>query len=180
MSRTLPHLVCYSFTVGTALSELAVGAVHWHADLMLCYPVGQSTLRDTGGCVSVTDPQDISMLCVSPASSAFKRPSPIKLVCGSINNIIGTTLLWTLQVGEFYETMGTDAVLLVQHAGLNPMGQGDPPRAGCPIANLRRTISDLVEQAGLSVVTPFITPPHMFCSMARMWFTTHCHQRLIH
>ena len=48
--------------------------------------------------------------------------------------------------------MGTDAVMLVQHAGLNPMGQGDPPRAGCPIGNLRRTVADLVEQAGLSVV----------------------------
>lgn len=59
-----------------------------------------------------------------------------------------------MQVGEFYETMGTDAVLLVQYAGLNPMGQGDPPRAGCPVSNLRRTISDLVEQAGLSVVRP--------------------------
>ncbi len=48
--------------------------------------------------------------------------------------------------------MGTDAVLLVQHAGLNPMGQGDPPRAGCPVVNLRRTVQDLVEGAGLSVV----------------------------
>lgn len=63
------------------------------------------------------------------------------------------TSVWLMQVGEFYETMGIDAVLLVQHAGLNPMGVGDPPRAGCPIANLRRTISDLVEQAGLSVVS---------------------------
>ena len=61
------------------------------------------------------------------------------------------------QVGEFYETMGTDAVMLVQHAGLNPMGQGDPPRAGCPIGNLRRTVADLVEQAGLSVVRSAIT-----------------------
>ena len=48
--------------------------------------------------------------------------------------------------------MGTDAVMLVQHAGLNPMGHGDPPRAGCPIGNLRCTLADLVEQAGLSVV----------------------------
>ena len=64
-----------------------------------------------------------------------------------------------LQVGEFYKTMGTDAVMLVQHAGLNPMGQGDPPRAGCPVVNLRRTISDLVEQAGLSVVSS--TPANM-------------------
>ncbi|DBA71803.1 TPA: hypothetical protein ACH3X2_010997 [Trebouxia sp. C0005] len=61
------------------------------------------------------------------------------------------TKVLLVRVGEFYETMGTDAVMLVQHAGLNPMGQGDPPRAGCPVVNLRRTISDLVEQAGLSV-----------------------------
>ena len=71
-----------------------------------------------------------------------------------------------LQVGEFYETMGTDAVMLVQHAGLNPMGQGDPPRAGCPVVNLRRTISDLVEQAGLSVVssTPQNMPIIFYCT----------------
>lgn len=54
------------------------------------------------------------------------------------------------QVGEFYEAVGTDAVLLVQHAGLNPMGAGNPPRAGCPRQNLRRTVEDLVK-AGLSV-----------------------------
>lgn len=58
-----------------------------------------------------------------------------------------------VRVGEFYETIGIDAILLVQHAGLNPMGrEGNPPRAGCPRSNLRRTVSDLVEGAGLSVV----------------------------
>ena len=55
-----------------------------------------------------------------------------------------------MQVGEFYEAVGIDAVLLVQHAGLNPMGDGVPPRAGCPRQNLRRTVDDLVG-AGLSV-----------------------------
>lgn len=55
------------------------------------------------------------------------------------------------QVGEFYEGCGIDAVLLVQHAGLNPMGQGGPPRAGCPRVNLRQTVNDLV-RVGLSVV----------------------------
>jgi hypothetical protein len=54
-------------------------------------------------------------------------------------------------VGEFYEGCGIDAVLLVQHAGLNPMGQGGPPRAGCPRVNLRQTVNDLV-RVGLSVV----------------------------
>ncbi|KAI3431602.1 hypothetical protein D9Q98_004652 [Chlorella vulgaris] len=56
-----------------------------------------------------------------------------------------------VRVGEFYEGCGIDAVLLVQHAGLNPMGQGGPPRAGCPRVNLRQTVNDLV-RVGLSVV----------------------------
>jgi hypothetical protein len=30
--------------------------------------------------------------------------------------------------------------------------EGNPPRAGCPRVNLRRTVADLVENAGLSVV----------------------------
>ena len=48
--------------------------------------------------------------------------------------------------------MGTDAVLLVEFAGLNPMGNRDTPTAGCPACNIRRTLHDLVEEAGLSVV----------------------------
>ena len=36
-----------------------------------------------------------------------------------------------VRVGEFYETMGVDAIMLVAHAGLNPMG--GRARAGCPI-----------------------------------------------
>lgn len=60
-----------------------------------------------------------------------------------------------IRIGDFYETVGIDAVLLVQHAGLNPMGRpskGNPVRAGFPKGNLRRTVADLVEGAGLSVV----------------------------
>ena len=57
------------------------------------------------------------------------------------------------QVGEFYEAIGTDAVVLVQWAGLNPMGSTHmPPRAGCPHMNIRRTLQSLVEEANLSVV----------------------------
>lgn len=54
------------------------------------------------------------------------------------------------QVGKFYEAQGTDAVLLVQYAGLNPMGDPNPPRAGCPKENLRQTW-DLLRAAGLTV-----------------------------
>jgi hypothetical protein len=56
------------------------------------------------------------------------------------------------RVGEFYETMGYDAVLLVEYANLNPMG-ADPviARAGCPKQNIHRTLRDLTD-AGFSVV----------------------------
>ena len=73
------------------------------------------------------------------------------------------------RVGEFFEAIGIDAILLVQHAGLNPMGkEGNPPRAGCPRANLRRTVSDLVENGGLSVVVCEEAPePYNYGTMRR-------------
>lgn len=74
-----------------------------------------------------------------------------------------------VRVGEFYETIGIDAILMVQHAGLNPMGKdGNPPRAGCPRANLRRTVSDMVEGGGLSVVVCEEAPePYTYGTMRR-------------
>lgn len=56
-----------------------------------------------------------------------------------------------VRVGEFFEAWGFDALLLVQFCGLNPMGNG-VPRAGFPVANLRRALRDLVIENGLSVV----------------------------
>ncbi|GJP63499.1 hypothetical protein CLOP_g20566 [Closterium sp. NIES-67] len=56
------------------------------------------------------------------------------------------------RVGEFYETVGFDACLLVEHAGLNPMGGVKPetvPRAGCPTQNLTQTLDSLTSH-GLS------------------------------
>jgi hypothetical protein len=54
-----------------------------------------------------------------------------------------------VQVGDFYESMGYDAVMLVEHAALNPMGQR-AFKAGCPLGNLHRTL-DALREAGLSV-----------------------------
>ena len=64
------------------------------------------------------------------------------------------TKIALVRVGEFYECIGADAVLLVEHAALNPMGTGanTMPRAGCPASNLKRTLDDLVRGAALSVV----------------------------
>ena len=37
-----------------------------------------------------------------------------------------------IRVGEFYEALGFDAVLLVMHAGLNPMGTAGSRARGAP------------------------------------------------
>mmetsp|Transcript_7861 Transcript_7861/g.11940 ORF Transcript_7861/g.11940 Transcript_7861/m.11940 type:complete len:979 (+) Transcript_7861:16-2952(+) len=49
-----------------------------------------------------------------------------------------------VRVGEFYETWGIDAVMLVEYAGLNAMG--GKPRAGCPIRNIQQTLDALTAQ----------------------------------
>ena len=53
------------------------------------------------------------------------------------------------RVGEFYEAFGIDAIMLVEHCGLNAMG--GKPKAGCPIKNLQATLDGLT-RAGLSAV----------------------------
>ena len=53
-----------------------------------------------------------------------------------------------VRMGDFYEAWGVDAVMLVEHAGLNPMG--DSLRAGCPKGNIQQTLNSLTD-AGLSV-----------------------------
>ncbi|KAF8820849.1 mutS domain protein [Cardiosporidium cionae] len=52
-----------------------------------------------------------------------------------------------IRVGEFYETYGVDAVMMVEHVGLNPMG--GKPRAGCPKSSIQSTL-DALTANGLS------------------------------
>lgn len=68
--------------------------------------------------------------------------------------MLAITLLMMMQVGAFYEAIGIDAVLLMEHCGLNAMGgtQKEVPRAGCPEANLQQHLDQLVQGAGLDVV----------------------------
>ena len=58
-----------------------------------------------------------------------------------------------IQVGDFYETMGHDAVLLVNGCGLAPMlPKKRIPLAGFPIANLPKMRKMIIEQLRLSMV----------------------------
>jgi MutS domain V/MutS domain I len=53
-----------------------------------------------------------------------------------------------VRCGDFYETYGTDAILLVEHVGLNSMG--GKVKAGCPYRNIQSTLDGLTQQ-GFSV-----------------------------
>ena len=52
------------------------------------------------------------------------------------------------KVGEFYEAFGIDAILLVEHCGLNSMAE--KARAGCPLKNIQATLDSLTSK-GFSV-----------------------------
>jgi hypothetical protein len=57
-----------------------------------------------------------------------------------------------LRTGAFYEAIGFDAVLLMEHCGLPAVAAAARcPRSMLPAATLRRTLRQLVE-AGLTVV----------------------------
>lgn len=60
-----------------------------------------------------------------------------------------------LQIGAFYETVGYDAAAMMEYGGYRPMGgrSSDLPRAGCPEAHLQQVLKQLVEEAGLTVVS---------------------------
>ena len=53
-----------------------------------------------------------------------------------------------VRVGDFYESYGVDAVMLVEHCGLNPMA--GRARAGCPWKNVHDTL-DKLTNAGFRV-----------------------------
>ena len=65
-------------------------------------------------------------------------------------------------MGEFYEAVGLDAVLLVEHCGLNAMGSDRKadyyPKAGCRLEQILTVLADLTD-AGFSVVWPPVQHP---------------------
>ena len=50
-----------------------------------------------------------------------------------------------VRVGDFYEAMGFDAVMLVEYCGYNPMG-AQPFKAGFPVAHLHSTLRGLTSR----------------------------------
>lgn len=72
-----------------------------------------------------------------------------------------------IRVGDFYEAFGFDAVILVQYAGLNPMGSSGVPRAGCPNQNIGQTLRELTNAGFTTVVCEEVPEPPSFTRRAR-------------
>lgn len=82
------------------------------------------------------------------------------------------------RVGEFYEAVGFDACILVEYAGLNPMGGtrcDNVPKAGCPVMNLRQTL-DKLTQNGFSVcVVEEVQGPSLARTRKERFVSGHAH-----
>ncbi len=82
----------------------------------------------------------------APGPTMLRKDSLFGFVC-EMKQKYGDKII-LVRVGEFYETWGVDAIMLVQWCGLNPMGRR--AKAGCPVRNVQQTLDGLVG-AGLSV-----------------------------
>ncbi|XP_043705942.1 DNA mismatch repair protein MSH1, mitochondrial isoform X1 [Telopea speciosissima] len=82
------------------------------------------------------------------------------------------------RVGEFYEAIGIDACLLVEHAGLNPFGglhSDSVPRAGCPVVNLRQTLDDLTRSGYSVCIVEEVQVPTQARSRKGRFISGHAH-----
>ncbi|XP_010264853.1 PREDICTED: DNA mismatch repair protein MSH1, mitochondrial isoform X2 [Nelumbo nucifera] len=135
----------------------------------------------------------------------FRKPSSIQLVKRlTYSNLLGVddslkngslkegTLNWEMlqfkmrfprevllcRVGDFYEAIGIDACVLVEHAGLNPFGglrSDSIPRAGCPVMNLRQTLDDLTRNGySVCIVEEVQGPTQARCRKGR-FISGHAH-----
>ena len=73
------------------------------------------------------------------SSTAGKRGSLLSYVRDQKTKYPDCVIL--TRVGEFYESFGIDALLLMEHCGLNPMA--GKARAGCPLKNIQATLDGL-------------------------------------
>jgi predicted GIY-YIG superfamily endonuclease len=92
-----------------------------------------------------------------PTASPFGNDASKGKTAGKKGSLLGyvreqkekyPTVVILTRVGEFYEAFGIDAILLVEHCGLNAMA--NKARAGCPIRNIQATLDGLTS-AGFRV-----------------------------
>ncbi|KAK4266236.1 hypothetical protein QN277_027186 [Acacia crassicarpa] len=82
------------------------------------------------------------------------------------------------RVGDFYESIGIDACILVEYAGLNPFGgmrSDSIPKAGCPVVNLRQTLDDLTRNGFSVCIVEEVQGPTQARSRKGRFISGHAH-----
>ncbi|KAM7485351.1 hypothetical protein LguiA_001360 [Lonicera macranthoides] len=162
--------------------------------------------KKTKELISVLEEKDYShIMWWKERMQMCKKPSSIQLIKRlAYSNLLGVdvnlksgslkegTLNWEIlqfksrfprevllcRVGDFYEAIGIDACILVEHAGLNPFGglrSDSIPRAGCPVVNLRQTLDDLTRNGYSVCIVEEVQGPTQARSRKSRFISGHAH-----
>ncbi len=113
------------------------------------YDPSASTLSLSSSASKQPQSNDVAGSSLSATSTSTTNPSSTSLLSYvRTNKAFHTDAILLIRVGDFYESYGIDAIMLVEHCGLNPMG--GKARAGCPIMNVQATL-DLLTKKGFRV-----------------------------
>ncbi|KAL5990257.1 DNA mismatch repair ATPase msh1 [Asimina triloba] len=161
---------------------------------LLCKPSIISTLTVLiQWTIVITKVYDIPSCCdVIRASCAFLKEGTLNMELLKFKSRFPREVL-LCRVGEFYEAVGFDACVLVEHAGLNPFGglrSDSIPRAGCPVmelfimswtkgllghTNLQQTLVDLTDKGFSVCIVEEIQAPTQARSRKSRFISGHAH-----
>ena len=139
-----------------------------HYKNMLKDSANRPTVKNMLRRIDATDPLGVDMTlrgCSSRLYDGILRKKKTETKTGGAGGALTLTVydfarqtqekhpqkILLIRVGDFYECFGWNAVCLVAHAGLNPMGNTGVPRAGCPKNKVQETLDRLTSH-GHSVV----------------------------
>ena len=123
---------------------------YWREPMMqISRPVARELMKqlDSTDCPMGFDPMASPKRRIAEGITTAGKKGSFLAFCREQKELYPQCVILT-RMGDFYETFGMDAILLVEHASLNPMG--GKAKAGCPYRNVQATLNALVEQ-GFSV-----------------------------
>eukprot|EP00815_Leptocylindrus_aporus_P011553 CAMPEP_0116050140 /NCGR_PEP_ID=MMETSP0322-20121206/203_1 /TAXON_ID=163516 /ORGANISM="Leptocylindrus danicus var. apora, Strain B651" /LENGTH=334 /DNA_ID=CAMNT_0003532633 /DNA_START=208 /DNA_END=1208 /DNA_ORIENTATION=+ len=115
--------------------------------------VEKSTSKNLLQQLDASCPMGYDPYALPSGAIGIRRREPEKVVAGKKGSLLSYVReqkerfpekIILTKVGEFYEAFGIDAIMLVEHCGLNPMG--DKARAGCPAKNIQATLDCLTNR----------------------------------
>ena len=132
------------------LSRPSARALVWQLDPQQC-PMGFDPLalpfdplRGGGGSSNNGNSEGVSAgLVTTTTTTTAGKKGTFLAYCREQKEKYPDCIILT-RCGDFYETFGVDAIMLVEHCGLNSMA--GKAKAGCPIRNVQATLDCLTSQ----------------------------------